>query len=59
MVSLNELFTFVLYMSKKYNIDSSHSEIHSMDVLNYANSIYEFESVKYPFLKNQKKSLKK
>jgi len=54
MVSLNELFTFVLYMSKKYNIDSSHSEIHSMDVLNYANTIYEFESVKYPFLTDQK-----
>jgi hypothetical protein len=41
-------------MSKKYNIDSSHSEIHSMDVLNYANTIYEFESVKYPFLTDQK-----
>jgi hypothetical protein len=41
-------------MSKKYNIDSSHSEIHSMDVLNYANTIYEFESVKYPFLRDQK-----
>jgi hypothetical protein len=54
MVSLSELFTFVLYMSKKYNIDTSHSEIHSMDVLNYANSIYEFELEKNPYLLGQK-----
>ena len=54
MVSLSDVFTFVLYMSKKYNIDTSHSEIHSMDVLNYANSIYEFQLEKYPYLSNQK-----
>lgn len=54
MVSLDKMFTFVLYMTKKYNIDTSHSESHSMDVLNYANSIYEFEMETFPFLKHQK-----
>jgi len=54
MVSLSDLFTFVLYMSKKHNIDTSHSEIHSMEVLHYANSIYEFELEKHPYLTEQK-----
>jgi len=53
MVSLNNLFAFVLYMSKKYNIDASHSETHSMDVLHFANSIYESEISLYPILKQQ------
>ena len=53
MVSLNHLFTFVLYMSNKYKIDTSHSEIHSMDVLHFANSIYESEISLYPILKQQ------
>ena len=54
MVSLNNLFTFVLYMTKKYNIDTSHSESHSMDVLHFANSIYESEKKFLPFLEKQK-----
>jgi len=53
MVSLNNLFTFVLYMSNKYKIDTSHSETHSMDVLHFANSIYESEISLYPILKQQ------
>ena len=51
--SFNELFTFVLYMSKKYNIDTSHSESHSMDVLHYAHNIYESELDMFPELKQQ------
>jgi hypothetical protein len=53
MVSLNNLFAFVLYMSKKYNIDASHSETHSMDVLQFANSIYESEVLLHPILRDQ------
>ncbi len=53
MVSLNNLFSFVLYMSKKYNIDTSHSETHSMDVLHFARSIYDSEINMLPFLKKQ------
>jgi HD superfamily phosphodiesterase len=40
-------------MSNKYKIDTSHSEIHSMDVLHFANSIYESEISLYPILKQQ------
>ena len=40
---LSYLFQYVLYTSKKYNIDESHSLKHSMDVYNYANKIYETE----------------
>ena len=52
-VSLNELFHFVLFMTKKYNIDSSHSEGHSMNVLHYADEIYRRELLMFPYLKNQ------
>jgi len=40
-------------MSNKYKIDTSHSETHSMDVLHFANSIYESEISLYPILKQQ------
>ena len=53
MVSLNELFTFVLRMSNKYKIDASHSEVHSMDVLHFANSIYTSERNMFPYLNKQ------
>jgi HD superfamily phosphodiesterase len=54
MVSLNKLFAFVIYMSRKYRIDTSHSESHSMDVLLYAKSIYDSELNMFPELENQK-----
>jgi HD superfamily phosphodiesterase len=53
MVSLNELFTFVLSMSAKYNIDTSHSESHSMDVMHFADAIYTSERDMFPQLNKQ------
>ena len=38
---LNSLFKYVIYTSKKYNIDESHALKHSMDVYYYASKIYE------------------
>ena len=55
MVCLNELFAFVLYMSRRYNIDTSHSECHSMDVLHFAHDIYKSELDMFPELEEQKK----
>jgi hypothetical protein len=52
---LNKLFHFVLLTTKKYNIDESHGVSHSMNVLRYANEIYEEESEKYPILKQHEK----
>lgn len=54
MVSLNKLFAFVIHMSRKYKIDTSHSESHSMDVLHFAKSIYDSELNMFPELENQK-----
>ena len=51
---INKAFNYVIYTSKKYNIDESHSLKHSMEVFHYANKIYDSEVVKYPFLNNQK-----
>ena len=53
MVSINELFKFVLFMSTKYNIDSSHSESHSMDVLHFAHENYNNQVYFNPTLNNQ------
>lgn len=53
MVCLNELFMFVLAMSNKYKIDSSHSESHSMSVLKYADENMESQLDMFPYLKNQ------
>jgi HD superfamily phosphodiesterase len=53
MVSLNQLFAFVLMMTKKYNIDSSHSEGHSMDVLRHANDNMKSQMDMFPYLKDQ------
>jgi len=54
MVSFNDLFTFVLMMSSKYNIDSSHSEKHSMDVLHFADENYRSQLRDFPYLEKQK-----
>lgn len=53
MVSINQLFTFVLAMTKKYKIDSSHSEIHSMDVVCFADDIYRSQLQMFPYLEDQ------
>ena len=52
-MNLISLFQFVLAMSKKYNIDPSHSELHSMDVLHYAHENINSQIQKYPYLENQ------
>jgi HD superfamily phosphodiesterase len=52
---LNKLFHFVLMTTNKYNIDESHGVSHSMNVLRFANEIYEEEVKKYPILKQQEK----
>jgi hypothetical protein len=53
MVSLNKLFAFVLMMSKKYNIDQSHSEGHSMQVLRYAEENMKSQLDMFPYLEDQ------
>ena len=50
-----KLFRFVIYISSKYNIDSSHDLSHSLAVLNFANKIYEKEQYVFPPLKHQEK----
>ena len=44
-ILLNRAFEYVILASKKYNIDESHSIKHSLEVLNFANSIYESELI--------------
>jgi len=40
---LNNLYNFVIVTSRLFNIDESHSIIHSMNVYYYANKIYNYE----------------
>ena len=47
---VNKLFHFILLTCKRYNIDESHGMSHSMNVLKYANEIFEEESIKYPIV---------
>ena len=55
MYFFSKLFNFVLLASSKYNIDESHGITHSMNVLHFANEIYEAELPKNPRLyENQK-----
>lgn len=54
MVSFDKMMTFILHMCKKYNIDASHSEGHSLEVLNYAHSIYEDQLIEFPFISKHK-----
>jgi len=49
------LFHYVLLSCKKYNIDESHGLPHAMNILLYANHIYEEEAAQYPVLKEQEK----
>ena len=51
---MNELLLFILMISKKHNIDESHDISHSMDVLHFANDIYERQIYIYPQLKDYK-----
>jgi len=47
----NKLFSFVIAICDKHNIDESHGLSHSMDVLNFAHDIYNSELYIYPPLK--------
>lgn len=51
---INQLFKFVIRTSALYNIDESHALKHSMDVYQYANTIFHQEVIKNPYLKEQK-----
>lgn len=54
MTFLNNIFSYILLATAKYNIDESHGISHSMNVLLYANQIYHHEVEKYPILETQK-----
>jgi len=51
---INSFFNFILILSKKYNIDESHGIRHSMEVLHFANDIYNSELKRNPYLKDQR-----
>ena len=52
---VNYLIDFVILSSNMFQIDESHSVIHSMEVLEHANSIFIDEVKKNPWLEKQKK----
>jgi len=52
---ITKLFHYVLVTSYKHKIDESHGVGHSMNVLNFAHSIYEDEVKKNQLLENQEK----
>jgi HD superfamily phosphodiesterase len=52
---INQAFRFVVQTSQEYSIDESHSLKHSMEVFNYANSIYESELLLNPNLETDRK----
>lgn len=54
---LSKLFHYVLLTKNKYKIDESHGLSHSMNVLNFANAIYEHELPKYPILEKYEKTI--
>lgn len=51
----SKLFTYVLATTSKYKIDDSHGISHSMNVLYYANQLFQSEVVMKPYLKNQER----
>ena len=55
MTSLQKIFKYIAFVSKKYNIDESHGMKHSMDVVQFAHTILHGEFTQYPFLKEQEK----
>ena len=55
MTLLSKLLHYVLLASKKHNIDESHGLSHSMNVLHFANEIYESEVLSKPYLREQKR----
>lgn len=53
-IIINAAFNYVIETSNKYHIDESHSLKHSMEVFQYANTIYNNEIINYPILEEQK-----
>jgi hypothetical protein len=51
---ITRAFDLVILLSKKFNIDESHSLKHSMEVYNFALQIYESELDMNPYLEEQK-----
>ena len=51
---INQAFRFVIQTSQEFSIDESHSLKHSLEVFNYANTIYESEVIKFPQLEKQR-----
>jgi HD superfamily phosphodiesterase len=51
---INQAFRFVIQTSQEFNIDESHALKHSIEVFNFANTIYESEVLKMPHLENQR-----
>jgi HD superfamily phosphodiesterase len=51
---INQAFRFVIQTSQEFHIDESHALKHSLEVFNFANTIYENELVKIPLLENQR-----
>jgi len=51
----SRIFQYVMLTVAKHNIDESHGISHSMNVLFYANQIYQSEVATYPILKNQER----
>lgn len=52
---ITKLFHFVMITSKKYGIDDTHGLSHSMNVLHFANDIYEAEKHRHSILQQQQK----
>jgi len=52
---LTKLFNYILLTTKKYGIDESHGMSHSMNVLHFANNIYEAEIQNYPILETHER----
>jgi HD superfamily phosphodiesterase len=53
MTSLNKIFHYINFISKKYNIDESHGIKHSMDVVKFAHNIFSAELINNPELNDQ------
>jgi len=52
---LSRLIQFVIVTCSKYRIDESHGLSHSMNILHYADNIYQSELIKHPSLKKQER----
>lgn len=48
-----KLFQIVHILSAKYHIDESHGLPHSMQIVHYANDIYQHEKYNYPILQSE------